>query len=184
MKDNTHFYCFTRWDVYPQWYNIIKKYFKIKNCIICKRSNTSMGDLKGSYAYLYDMCIFAVKGSKNFNETEIMKKSKNNHARFKGDNQTEGYITRFPDLIDFIDLNENRYKMKHPTQKSVEINKFFIEISSDKNSIVLDPFMGSGTTAVACKELGRQFLGFELSQEYCDIANKRLEQGNLEDWFK
>ena len=47
---------------------------------------------------------------------------------------------------------------------------------SNKGDIVLDPFMGSGTTAVACKELGRKFIGFELEQKYCDVANERLRK--------
>jgi modification methylase len=45
--------------------------------------------------------------------------------------------------------------------------------------IILDPFIGSGTTAIACKQLNCSFIGFEISQEYCDVANKRLEQNNL-----
>ena len=40
---------------------------------------------------------------------------------------------------------------------------------------MLDPFMGSGTTAVACKELGRHYIGYEISQDYVDTANRRLE---------
>jgi len=53
LKDNTHFYCFCRWDVYHRFYEVISKYFKIKNCLIVKRENTSMGDLEGSFAYFY-----------------------------------------------------------------------------------------------------------------------------------
>jgi len=110
-------------------------------------------------------------------------KSMRSHARFKGDRAMMGFIKRFPDLIDFVPSGENRYLMKHPTQKSLEINKLFIQVSSNKNDIVLDPFVGSGTTAVACKQLGRNFICFEISKEYCDIANKRLKQENIKKWI-
>ena len=67
------------------------------------------------------------------------------------------------------------------------MDKFYKEIKRRENDIILDIFMGSGTTAVACKELGRKYIGFELSKEYCDIAEKRLSKVNnkkLNDWFK
>ena len=63
----------------------------------------------------------------------------------------------------------------HPTVKPIEIIKNFIINSSLENDIVLDCFMGSGTTAVACKETGRHYIGFEINKEYCDIANDRLK---------
>lgn len=59
---------------------------------------------------------------------------------------------------------------------SLDIPKKAIHILTYKDDIVLDCFMGSGTTAVACKQLGRKFIGFEISPEYCKIANKRLAQ--------
>ena len=65
---------------------------------------------------------------------------------------------------------------QHPTQKNINLFKEFIEISSNKGDLVLDPFLGSGTTAVACKRLGRKCIGIELSQEYCDLAVVRLGQ--------
>jgi len=68
---------------------------------------------------------------------------------------------------------------KHPTIKPLDLIKMIIKVSSNKEDIILDCFMGSGTTAVACKQLGRNFIGFEISKKYCDIANKRLNQGNL-----
>ena len=49
-------------------------------------------------------------------------------------------------------------------------------IHSNPNDLVLDCFMGSGTTACACKELGRNFIGIEKNPEYIDMANKRLQQ--------
>ena len=67
----------------------------------------------------------------------------------------------------------------HPTQKPVEIMKLLIKNHSKEGDLIIDPFMGSGTTAVACKQLNRNFIGFEISPEYCEIANKRLSQETL-----
>lgn len=64
----------------------------------------------------------------------------------------------------------------HPTIKPLEIIKNLIINSSKENDIVLDAFMGSGTTAVACKELNRHFIGFELNPEFYEIANSRLNK--------
>lgn len=71
---------------------------------------------------------------------------------------------------------DNVDKKQHPSEKPVELMKIFIENSSNEGDIVLDPFMGSGTVAVAAKNSGRKYIGFELDKEYCDIANKRLEE--------
>ncbi|NCC41827.1 MAG: site-specific DNA-methyltransferase, partial [Gammaproteobacteria bacterium] len=57
-----------------------------------------------------------------------------------------------------------------------------ILISTKPDDVILDPFVGSGTTCVACKELGRNFIGFEISKEYVDIAEKRLR--NTQDLNK
>lgn len=71
--------------------------------------------------------------------------------------------------------NIKRGTKRHPTEKPVALMKILIENSSKENEIVLDPFMGVGSTALACKELNRQFIGFELDKQYCDIATKRIE---------
>lgn len=62
----------------------------------------------------------------------------------------------------------------HPTIKPLQFIKNLIINSSQENQVVLDPFMGSGTTAVACKELNRQYIGFELNPKFYEIANDRL----------
>jgi len=77
-----------------------------------------------------------------------------------------------------------RYPIKrnctgHPTEKNLDLFKELVDISSNEGMTVLDPFLGSGTTAVACKELGRNYIGIEISPEYCKIAEKRLSQGVL-----
>ena len=76
----------------------------------------------------------------------------------------------------FLPINlEDKKKYSHPTIKPLEIIKNLIINSSNENDIVFDPFMGSGTTAVAAKELNRKFLGFEIDKQYYEIACDRLK---------
>ena len=64
----------------------------------------------------------------------------------------------------------------HPTQKPLGVIGKMIQNSSDEGDIIFDPFLGSGTTAVAAKQLGRKFIGIEISEKYCEIARGRLRQ--------
>ena len=68
-------------------------------------------------------------------------------------------------------------RSNHPTQKKLSVMSWLVNHWSFPGNIILDPFLGSGTTAVAAKELGRRFIGIEISEEYCAIAVKRLRQG-------
>jgi site-specific DNA-methyltransferase (adenine-specific) len=64
----------------------------------------------------------------------------------------------------------------HPTQKPVGIIAPLIEYSTNFGNLVVDPFCGSGTAVVVAKQLGRHFLGFEISEQYCEIARRRLAE--------
>lgn len=73
-------------------------------------------------------------------------------------------------------FNQIKSKNKfHPTQKPIEYINGLIELSSKEGEIILDTFMGSGTTAVACINTNRNFIGFEMDTTYCDIANQRIQ---------
>lgn len=74
---------------------------------------------------------------------------------------------------------ESKKKLNHNAFFVKQLPTNFIKINTNEGDLVLDPFMGSGTTALACKELNRNYIGFEISQEYIDICNKRLSQENL-----
>jgi len=64
----------------------------------------------------------------------------------------------------------------HPTQKPLKLMSFFISILSNEGDVVLDPYMGSGTTLRAAKDLCRISIGIEIEEKYCEIAAKRLSQ--------
>ena len=69
----------------------------------------------------------------------------------------------------------NRDRGFHPTQKPVEMLKYFIQTYTNEGDLVLDNCMGSGSTGVACKELNRSFIGYELDKKYYEIAKNRIE---------
>jgi site-specific DNA-methyltransferase (adenine-specific) len=70
-------------------------------------------------------------------------------------------------------VNEGK---RHPTQKPIGLIKWCFKFVDCQ--IVLDPFMGSGTTAIACEQLNRKWVGIEISEKYCEIAAKRIEREN------
>lgn len=66
-------------------------------------------------------------------------------------------------------------KEQHPTVKPIGLMEFFLHLHTEDGDFVLDPFMGSGTTAIACEILGRKWIGIEISEKYCEIAAKRIK---------
>lgn len=74
-------------------------------------------------------------------------------------------------------FNEQRFG--HPAMTPLKLMKKLIDIFTEENDIILDSYMGVGTTAVACKELNRHFVGIEINEKYCKIAEKRLQQEYL-----
>ncbi len=74
-------------------------------------------------------------------------------------------------------LSEKRHG-KHPTQKPMKLMSHFIELLSNEGETILDPFMGSGTTAVCSKKLKRKFIGSEIDKDYFDLTIKRLDEVN------
>lgn len=69
--------------------------------------------------------------------------------------------------------SERGMRAVHPTQKPVQLMQWCIQKVKDAQ-IILDPFLGSGTTLVACKELNRNGIGIEISEKYCELSKKRL----------
>ena len=67
----------------------------------------------------------------------------------------------------------------HPTEKPIELMKVLISNSSGQNDVVLDPFMGTGSCGVACKELRRDFIGVEIDKKYFDIAKERIDNTTM-----
>jgi DNA modification methylase len=71
---------------------------------------------------------------------------------------------------------ESAKKVKHPAPFPVELPRRVIQLYTFKNEIILDPFMGVGATAIAALESNRKFVGYDISEEYCDIARDRIDK--------
>lgn len=71
----------------------------------------------------------------------------------------------------------------HPTVKPIALMEYLVQLASRPGAVVLDPFMGSGTTGIACRNLGRDFIGIEMNEEYMEIAKRRLGVQLAEDLF-
>jgi len=88
----------------------------------------------------------------------------------------QGAIKRGDDKYDKGGINRVvRVRNNHPTVKPLSLMRYLVRLITPPGGTVLDPFMGSGTTGMACIEEGFNFIGIELNKEYCEIARKRIE---------
>ncbi len=93
-------------------------------------------------------------------------------VRHKGNNFNDQY---YPTSICRFSVGD-RLNRVHPTQKPLSLMKYIIMNYSRESEVILDFAMGSGTTCVAAKQLGRKYIGIEIDEKYCDIARQRLSQ--------
>jgi DNA modification methylase len=108
-------------------------------------------------------CAKASKSERNAGCEELEEKRVNYMAKANG--------TGEPSMDTFSSMNRNN----HPTVKPIALMEYLVKLVSPKGSLVLDPFAGSGSTLIACKNLGRQYIGIELDPEYIKIAEARLK---------
>ena len=118
-----------------------------------------------------------------YTQTSIkrMKKPlKKRYARTEGDQDLEykdwspNPNGALPTTLVNISSESKKISDNHVSVYPVNFVKYFIKGSTKEGDVVLDPFIGTGTTALVCKQLGRDYIGFELQQDYIDIANKRI----------
>ena len=101
---------------------------------------------------------------------------KSNHVNY--DKIKKKYDPNWVQPSDILEFNvvPNRKNKLHPTQKPIELLEYLISTYSNEEDVVLDTFMGSGSTGVACQNLNRNFIGIEIDKDYFEIAEKRLNE--------
>ncbi len=161
IKQSGIFYVFSNCDSYPIFYYHLYSYCRKLRSIIWDKKRSFLGY---TWRHQHEIILFGEM------------------PEAKPVNTGDGDIIK----CDVVGIN-NRL---HPAEKPTELLKKLIEKSTNENDLILDPFLGSGTTAVACKQLNRNFIGIEISEKYCKIAEQRLRdtdplfhQGEKQKWL-
>jgi len=163
LKKDSSAYIYCRMDVALKWNKIIEA----DDFIIIPRGRCSMGNLN-LFSTEYEVFLFKAFGKHKIDATEL-KIPNNSHIK-----NPPKYKRRIGNLWLDVISNQNWESAKHPTQKHLSSISKAIMVSSKKGDVVLDPFIGSGTTALACKKLNRQFIGYEIDPQYYKISLERL----------
>lgn len=148
--------------------------YKINNIITWRKTNAMPNMTRRTFTHSTEFVIWAVKGKNwKFNYEEIKK--------INPDKQKDGSLKQMRDFWELPlvqgkeRLKDSKGKTIHPTQKPEEMLKRVILASSNKGDLVLDPFVGSGTTVVVAKKYGRKWIGIDKEDKYIKSTLKRLE---------
>ena len=146
LNNDRHFYIWCRWDCFNDFKEVCQNIGKIKSVVVWDKGGPGLGDLKGSYGDS-EWSIFGMIGRRELKERQNGVWQVN---RMKG------------------------LQMQHPTQKPLEICERGINNSTNVNELILDFFLGSGSTMVASHQLKRKCYGMELDPKYCQVIVDRM----------
>ena len=187
LKSTGSLYIFLTWRYSPEIFVMLKQRMTMMNEIIWDRRVPSMGGSVRSFTSVHDTAGFFVKEKGYYFDLDAVRipydaetKKARSRSIFVGAKWLElGYNPK--DVWSISRLHkEDPERADHPTQKPLEIIERMVRASCPPGGIVLDLFMGSGTTAIAAKRCGRHFVGFELNPEYCQIIQDRLASPEAE----
>ena len=184
MKPNASIYICGDWNSSGAIFNVVKKYFQIQNRITFEREKGR--GAKSNWKNCSEDIWFCTLSKDYFFDVESIKMKRKVIAPYKQngkpkdweENNSEKFRITYPSnlwtdiTIPFWSMSENT---DHPTQKPEKLLAKIILASSQKNDIVFDPFLGSGTSSVVAYKLGRKYVGIEIDESYCCLAEKRLD---------
>jgi len=183
IKDTGSFYIFLTWQHSPEIFGYMKSKLTMVNEIIWDRRVPSMGGSTRKFSSVHDNIGFFVKSTDYYFDLDAVRipydaetKKARTRSIFLGKKWLElGYNPKDVWSVTRIHAQDPE-REDHPTQKPLKIVERIIKASCPKRGVVLDPFMGSGTTATACVKLDRNYIGFEMNPQYCKIAEERVER--------
>lgn len=190
LKKNGSLYMCGDWKCTSSLQRAIEKELTIMNRITWQREKGR--GAKNNWKNGMEDIWFAVKNPKEYYfDVEAVKIKRKVIAPYKEngkpkdweEEETGNYRNTYPSnfwddiSIPFWSMPENT---DHPTQKPEKLYAKIILASSKEGDVIFDPFLGSGTTSVVAKKLNRKYCGIEMNEEYCLLAEKRLENANLD----
>jgi DNA modification methylase len=162
MKQGSAMFFFTNWQ--EAWWFQERFHTHIRNEIIWEKGNWAAGDLDGSFGCRYEVAFLLTKGKWHYRGSRIQDIWSNSFPPFK----EQGY-----------DLSRCGTDRIHATEKPVDLYRLCINVSTDPGMFVLDPYVGSGSSAEAAYRTNRNFLGYEVDQEYHKRATERINNVRL-----
>lgn len=147
---------------------------KINNVIVWQKTNAMPNMTKRLFTHSTEFVVWAVKGKRWLFNYEELKKI-NPEKQKDGSPKQMRDVWALPLVQGKERLRGKNGRALHPTQKPEEMLKRIIIASSSKGDLVLDPFLGSGTTAMVAKRLKRNWIGIEKSKKYVDMADMRIK---------
>ncbi|WP_233870914.1 DNA-methyltransferase [Paraburkholderia adhaesiva] len=181
LKPSGSLYVFCTWQYAPEIFVFLKSKLTMINEIVWDRRVPSMGGTTRRFTSVHDnIGFFAVSKNYYFDLDPVripydaVTKKARSRKIFEGSRWLElGYNPK--DVWSVSRLHrQHAERVDHPTQKPLEIVERMVLASCPPGGRVLDPFMGSGTTAVACARQKREFVGYEINESYCAIARERV----------
>ncbi|MEY3221038.1 MAG: hypothetical protein RIT27_2395 [Pseudomonadota bacterium] len=185
IKETGSLYIFTTWRYSPEIFVFLKSKMLMINEIIWDRRVPSMGGSTRRFSSVHDTVGFFVKNKDYYFDLDSVRipydeetKKARSRSIFVGKKWLEmGYNPK--DIWSISRLHKiHSEREEHPTQKPLEMIERMIKASCPTNGIVLDPFLGSGTTAAACLLNKRHFVGFEINSTYYQNILTRLDKLN------
>ncbi|MBO6113083.1 MAG: site-specific DNA-methyltransferase [Lachnospiraceae bacterium] len=187
LKGDASIYVCCDWTSSSVIESVLKQYFTVRNRITWQREKGrgSKSNWKNS---MEDIWFATVSGKYTFNVEDVLLRRRviapyreDGKAKDWEEKDGERFRNTYPSNF-WDDISVPYWSMAentgHPTQKSEKLMAKLILASSDKGDLILDPFSGSGTTAVTAKKLGRHYCGIEQNRQYCIWAKKRLEMAD------
>ena len=176
LKPGGNMFLFTSRQMNRKICNILDKYLTEKRIIIWARKRGFNNTRGHALASGYEPIAYYSKsgGEPVFNNIKVKPDTKRKEY-------TEGMLKDGVSLSDvWTDIpalpHNSKEKTNHPTQKPVSLMERIVSISTNEGDVVLDGCMGSGSTGVACLNLGRDFIGFEIDKGFYDIAKRRISE--------